>query len=96
MGVYKVGVPFNQLCWCEQEACSDVPEYQDICEMLDTRTDAHIGCSSWYFTKHSMNMNSSIVLLNLLRNALGNSTEWKVEGSVDWLEVIIRAICSKY
>lgn len=43
-----------------------------------------------------MNMSSSIVLLNLLRIALGNSTEWKVEGSVDWLEVIIREICSKY
>lgn len=41
-------------------------------------------------------MNSSIVLLNLLRIALGNSTEWKVEGSVDWLEVMIRTICSKY
>lgn len=39
---------------------------------------------------------ADIVLLNLLRIALGNSTEWKVEGSVDWLEVIIRAICSKY
>lgn len=30
-------------------------------------------------TNHSMNMNSSIVLLNLLRIALGNSTEWKIE-----------------
>lgn len=36
---------------------------------------------------------ADIVLLNLLRIALGNSTEWKVEGSVDWHEVIIRAIC---
>lgn len=35
-----------------------------------------------------MNMNSSIVLLNLLRIALGNSVEWKGEGSVDWKEVI--------
>ena len=51
MGVYKVGVPFNQLCSCEQEVLSDVPEYKDICELLDTRKDAHIGCSSWYFTR---------------------------------------------
>lgn len=28
-------------------------------------------------------MNSSVVLLNLLRIALGNSAEWKEEGSVD-------------
>lgn len=33
-------------------------------------------------------MNSSVVLLNLLRIALGNSAEWKGEGSVDWQEVI--------
>lgn len=33
-------------------------------------------------------MNSSVVLLNLLRIALGNSAEWKGEGSVDWKEVI--------
>ena len=35
-----------------------------------------------------MNMYSSIVLLNLLRIALGNSAERKGEGSVDWKEVI--------
>ena len=34
------------------------------------------------------NMKSSVVLLNLLRIALGNSAEWKGEGSVDWKEVI--------
>lgn len=28
-------------------------------------------------------MNSSVVLLNLLRIALGNSAEWKEEGSGD-------------
>lgn len=33
-------------------------------------------------------MYSSVVLLNLLRIALGNSAEWKGEGSVDWQEVI--------
>ena len=33
-------------------------------------------------------MNSSVVLLNLLRIALGNSPEWKGEGNVDWKEVI--------
>ena len=33
-------------------------------------------------------MNSSVVLLNLLRISLGNSVEWKGEGSVDWKEVI--------
>ena len=33
-------------------------------------------------------MNSSVVLLNLLRISLGNSAEWKGEGSVDWQEVI--------
>ena len=38
--------------------------------------------------KDKMNMNSSVVLLNLLRIALGNSAEWKGEGSVDWKEVI--------
>ena len=35
-----------------------------------------------------MNMKSSVVLLNLLRIALGNSVEWKGEGSVDWKKVI--------
>lgn len=34
------------------------------------------------------NMNTSVILLNLLRIALGNSAEWKGEGSVDWKEVI--------
>ena len=38
--------------------------------------------------KDIMNMNSSVVLLDLLRIALGNSAEWKGEGSVDWKEVI--------
>lgn len=38
--------------------------------------------------KDIMNMNSSVILLNLLRIALGNSAEWKGEGSVDWKEVI--------
>ena len=33
-------------------------------------------------------MNSSVVLLYLLRIALGNSAEWKEEGSVDWKKVI--------
>ena len=33
-------------------------------------------------------MNSSVILLNLLRIALGNSVKWKGEGSVDWKEVI--------
>lgn len=33
-------------------------------------------------------MNSSVVLLYLLRIALGNSVDWKGEGSVDWKEVI--------
>ena len=33
-------------------------------------------------------MKSSVVLLNLLRIALGNSVEWKGEGSVDWKKVI--------
>ena len=33
-------------------------------------------------------MNTSVILLNLLRIALGNSAEWKGEGSVDWKEVI--------
>ena len=33
-------------------------------------------------------MNSSVVLLNLLRISLGNSAEWKGEGNVDWKEVI--------
>lgn len=37
--------------------------------------------------KDKMNMNSSVVLLNLLRIALGNSAEWKGEGNVDWKEV---------
>ncbi|MEH2891985.1 nucleotidyltransferase family protein [Segatella copri] len=35
-----------------------------------------------------MNINSSVILLNLLRIALGNSAEWKGEGSVDWKKVI--------
>ena len=34
------------------------------------------------------NMKSSVVLLKLLQIALGNSAEWKGEGSVDWKEVI--------
>lgn len=38
--------------------------------------------------KDIMNMNSSVILLNLLRIALGNSVKWKGEGSVDWKEVI--------
>lgn len=38
--------------------------------------------------KDGNNMNSSVVLLYLLRIALGNSAEWKGEGSVDWKEVI--------
>lgn len=38
--------------------------------------------------KDGNNMNSSVILLNLLRIALGNSAEWKGEGSVDWKEVI--------
>ena len=38
--------------------------------------------------KDIMNMNSSVVLLDLLRIALGNSVEWKGEGSVDWKEII--------
>ena len=33
-------------------------------------------------------MNSSVILLNLLRIALGNSVKWMGEGSVDWKEVI--------
>ena len=33
-------------------------------------------------------MKSSVVLLKLLQIALGNSAEWKGEGSVDWKEVI--------
>lgn len=33
-------------------------------------------------------MNSSVILLNLLRIALGNSVKWKGAGSVDWKEVI--------
>lgn len=35
-----------------------------------------------------MDMNSSVALLNLLQIALGNSAEWKGEGSVDRKEVI--------
>ena len=35
-----------------------------------------------------MNINSSVILLNLLRIALGNSAEWKGEGGVDWKKVI--------
>ena len=35
-----------------------------------------------------MNINSSVILLNLLRIALGNSVEWKGERSVDWKEII--------
>lgn len=38
--------------------------------------------------KDKMDMNSSVVLLNLLRISLGNSAEWKGEGNVDWKEVI--------
>ena len=38
--------------------------------------------------KDGNNMNSSVVLLYLLRIALGNSAERKEEGSVDWKEVI--------
>ena len=38
--------------------------------------------------KDKMYMNSSVVLLYLLRIALGNSAEWKEEGSVDWKKVI--------